>query len=260
MRFLFCLVLVSLFSSCKESNEQSTGEAIWYPYTNQMMDNSIEKGETYAVHRQEHYQANQIVVLDYVDRMEGKTNRMAYRIVGVPGDTVSILKGTIYKNGKAFALPSTAKYHYSVYLKKQDEQLYKEFDMQQDAYSKRSDAFLTKADSNRLVRQFGFIIDSMVKEPLGFNYHVLLNFQNTFGWDTHNFGPVAVPNVGSVVSVDFAVKLLNDTKKEQLSAGSVKVEQPYYFVIGDNFDNCSSDSRSIGLISQSQIVGSLKMD
>lgn len=225
-----------------------------------MMDNSIEKGKTYAVQKQEQYEPNQIVVFDYVDRIEGKTQRMAYRIVGVPGDTVSILKGNVYKNGKAFVLPSTAKYHYSVYLKRQEEQLYKEFDMHPDTYSKRSDAFLTKADSSRLVQQYGFILDSMVKEPLSFNYQVLLNFQNTFGWDTHNFGPVAVPKAGSLVSGDFAVKFLNDAKKEQLSAENVKVDQSYYFVIGDNFDNCSSDSRSIGLISQSQIVGNLKVE
>ena len=161
-------------------------------------------------------------------------------------------------NNKLFPLPSTAKYHYLLYSKNRIEDLLTKFDIQQisDQYY---DAFLTTDDSVKLKQQYSRLVDSLKKQELEFNFETLLNFQNDLGWDMHNFGPIRIPKVGSTVTAGFAKKFFNDGVKKEYQTVNVLVNGQYYFVIGDNFDNCTSDSRSIGLISKNQIVGRLKL-
>lgn len=256
MRYFFLSLLMFLVA-CKPPGKSNN--TYTYSVGNDLMGNSLKKGGTYSLIQSNSYHSDQIIVYKLIDAESKKSSQIPCRIVGVPGDTVLIRNGRIYVNNKLFLLPPTAKYHYYLYLKynADEEGMQRDFEVSRDKYSKKVDAFLTKADSLRLFKLFGFQIDSCKEAPFDFNYAVLLNGENDLGWDTHNFGPVAIPVQGSTVSASYFKKFTCSNNQAPVLSGAVKIDQPYYFVIMDNFDNAGYDSRDIGLIPRSQIMGFL---
>jgi signal peptidase I len=222
-----------------------------------MMDGTLKKDETYLAEKRESYDRNDIVAFRYNDVFLQKPIRVAYRVVGVPGDTVKIKNAKVFVNGRPFLLPPTALYHYRVFFRALDDEMKAAFNVQ-DQNGESYDCFVSEKDSFLLAKKYNRYIISMKKYPLEYNFELLLNGQNRFGWDADNFGPVVVPKVNSKVSMDSARIFLYEYARSK-KTGEFKITQPYYFVLGDNFDNASSDSRSIGIISYSQIEGALKL-
>jgi signal peptidase I len=255
------VIIVLYFISCKEKkaeqNTPSTDVVSSFTYTNQMMDCTLKKGKTYLAGRKEGYNRNDIVVFRYNDMFLQKPIRVAYRVVGMPGDTVEIKNAKVFVNGGPFLLPPTALYHYRVFFRALDDEMKAAFNVQ-GKNGESYDCFVSEKDSSLLSKKYSRYIISMKKCPLEYNFEILLNRQNRFGWDTDNFGPVVVPKVNSRVSMDTARIFLYEYAESE-KTGELIITQPYYFVLGDNFDNATSDSRSIGMIGYSQIEGALKL-
>jgi hypothetical protein len=67
----FLLPLIALIS-CKQLASPELKENIMYPYTNKVMDNTIEKGKSCVLIQKGNYKRNDVIVFDYDDLYEGK--------------------------------------------------------------------------------------------------------------------------------------------------------------------------------------------
>jgi len=255
------LITIFLLVGCKNKKVEGTTPFInvvsSFSYTNRMMDRTLEGGKTYQIEKKNRYNANDIVVFNYNDMFLKKSIRVAYRVIGGPGDTVQIKNADIFVNRKRFLLPTSALYHYCVALKGLNAEMETAFNVQGQS-GEIYDCFFTERDSFALAKKYREQIVFMRKCPLEYNFELLLNRQNQLGWDMDNFGPVIIPKLNSSVSMDSARLFFYKYHNSQ-KIGSVHIRQPYYFVVGDNFDDAASDSRSIGLIGYDQIEGALKL-
>lgn len=254
INIILLVTITTLLSSCGTVEDQ---KVLYYIYDNSMMDASLQRGKVYEIKKKDQYAINDIVVFTYRDIFSQKDTRVACRVIGTPKDTVTIKYGEIFLNGKRFLMPSTALYHYTVTLKRIDDEIRQAFNIQGQR-NNLYDCFLSYSDSIELEKKYKDIIISMKKSQFQFNNKVLLNFQNDLGWDMDNFGPVWIPAVDSSVKDSFASMFINEYYGRKES-NVIRIQKPLYFLIGDNFHDCSSDSRSIGLIDSDQIEGCLKL-
>ncbi len=92
----------------------------------------------------------------------------------------------------------------------------------------------------------------------------LTNFNPFFGqvykqdWDSYNFGPLYLPRFEDSVSSEMynTYSHLEEfiVRKDNLGNSHVGFNESFYFFVGDNVCN-SDDSRSVGLIAGSEIIG-----
>ena len=254
---IYFVIAVGVFQlSCSHVEKPKVAEQ--YTYGGSMMDNTLKKGTTYSLSKKSQYVRNEIVLFEYEDIWMQKKIRVANRVIGIPGDTVKITFGVIYVNNHKFFLPPTAIYHYSASVKTINEPITRDLNIQGETAG-YYDCFLTESEAATRQELYKDVITFFRKEALPMNSKVLLNYQNNFGWDMDNFGPVSIPARGNIIPLDSAKIFLNEYDKEGEKSGVIKIEKPYYFVIGDNFHNATNDSRGIGLIAGDQILGAIKM-
>lgn len=196
---------------------------------------------------------NDLVELKYTDLLDKKTYTLKRRIIGIPGDTILIVKGVVFINSKAQDLPKSTKYHYTIGLKYFSEEMQQFLDRNNKNLQGLYNAYFSAEDSSAFVSKYHDAITLMQRGyDQEVNQQVLLNYRNKLGWTLDDFGPVNVPKIGDKVHLEYAKAFLNTYDKNNLS-DSVTINQPYYFVIGENFHD-NTDSRFIGLIGKSQIL------
>ncbi|UAY50939.1 S26 family signal peptidase [Ferruginibacter albus] len=168
------------------------------------------------------------------------------RVEGLPGDTVEIRNGDIYLNNKYCMPPNEKVLPYMVYMtqiKGDILEKYKNRHWNNDYYI----FYITKEDYSNIVN----IVDSiyLLKFDSSFVDNRLLkglNHSNKF-----DFGPLIVPKKDQII--DNAILSLAPTYLSHIDLGN-KLNDDYYFCVGDNFID-ATDSRTIGLIPKSSIVG-----
>lgn len=162
-------------------------------------------------------QKNEIAVFS----TERKLRRVVYlkRITAAPHDTLRIMAKQVYING----IPETPKNTY-----------------------KYDSTFASKEYKNNNLYPYGA------------------------GWNEDYYGPLYIPGKGDTLKIDSAniilfqsiiKKEMEETAKDNenylkeiIHTGKYIVKNNYYFMMGDDRDN-SLDSRYIGLVSESEILG-----
>ena len=142
------------------------------------------------------------------------------RLIGEPGDTLQIINRIVYVNGQVFPNPPESK-------------------------------FISSPQNSNIVNPRIF--------PKG------------SGWNEDNYGPLRVPKEGDIIKLDSSnidmwrmfitreghnVQVLPNTGIviDGISANEYKVQQDYFFMMGDNRNN-SLDSRFWGFVPRDLIVG-----
>ena len=214
-----------------------------------------------------------------------KKSNYVKRCVGIPGDSLSIIDGMVYIDGKKLILPERAKpqFSYNVVVDGKTfidfEYLVKDMDIT-DAAGYINDSrdtlifrALTEASAARLKNVPGITaVNRIIAKEVEASIFPQIN-----KWNQDNYGPVYIPQKGKTValntaSLPFYKRIITDYEKnDQGDKNDLKVigneirlngqvvtsytfKQNYYWMMGDNRHN-SEDSRYWGFVPEDHIVG-----
>lgn len=205
---------------------------------------------------------------------------MVKRCIGLPGDTIKIKQGKVYRNALVYNAPKTVKnsYKFKIIDKKA---LYEIMDsLSIDCQIKNDSIFPNWANANFSMQELQLLqkmesIDSIKKSitPYNISQKELLR-TSTSKWTLDNMGPVIIPKKGMIISLNpdtfmLYKKVINQSEKSGVKEINEKYyikgklvtqyrfKQNYYFMIGDNRKE-TSDSRCWGFLPETNIIGKVQ--
>jgi signal peptidase I len=211
----------------------------------------------------------------YDKPIDKKTNYVK-RCVGIPGDSLSIIDGIVYINGRIMLMPERAKPQYSYTVTTDGngfDQTYitKELNITDGVYQSTQNTFyfraLTEESANRL--RLNPIVKSVIRN-ISHEAEAAIFPYNT-NWNLDNLGPIYIPKKGVTValntgSLPFYKTIIREYEKNDLKvtgneiringqiATTYTFKQNYYWMMGDNRHN-SLDARYFGYTPEDHIVG-----
>lgn len=214
---------------------------------------------------------------NYYKPIDKKTN-LVKRCVGVPGDSLEIIDGYVYINGKQNQLPDRAQlqFLYTVELKGNYTQLiyeaFKRYDIT-DVYQISNNALVIHASDEAVAQARNnpyFLNIKRHINPKGEDGN-LFPRDPQYPWNYDNFGPIYIPKEGATIDLNLEVlplykRLITEYEGNSLSVqgnqilinGSPTIsytfKQNYYWMMGDNRNN-SVDARAWGYVPFDHVVG-----
>ena len=216
-----------------------------------------------------------------VDKPIDKKSNYVKRCLGIPGDSLKIVDGIVYVNGKKLILPERAKPQFSyvaVYDKKTelniDEILHDLNISSADMFgvmNENKDSLyfpaLTAESAEKLKKISGFTsVNRFVNKKAD-----LTVFPHSKPWNIDNYGPIYIPQEGKTVKLDLVTlplykRIISEYEGNKLEIKGSEIfinnkkttsytfKQNYYWMMGDNRHR-SEDSRYWGYVPENHIVG-----
>jgi signal peptidase I len=221
---------------------------------------------------------------NYYKPIDKKTN-LVKRCVAIPGDSLEILDGDIYINGKPSKLPESAKLQYNFFVNTQgtpmnQNSLVNRYGARDGLKDENGDFAVTNNGSYALTltdNEARIIANNPVVKDV--NKYLLPKGEagdvfphiHSLGWNIDNFGPIYIPKKGVTIKINrktlpFYKRIIQEYEKNTLIiegnkiiingklANSYTFKQDYYWLMGDNRQN-SLDARFWGYVPFDHVVG-----
>lgn len=240
-----------------------------YPHTDETYYTLIRK------HGHDHIRNNYKINTHPVDKRENYIKRC----IGIPGDTIQIIHGKAYINGKKEKEPDNLQYNYFLISdnKEIEDSIFEglsisKYDINYNSLNSIYEIPLTgKGYSN--IREYEFVKGIRKHEsvdPLASNRQIY-PFSYRYLWTEDNFGSLIVPKKNETIDINIDnlplysriisayenndLKVVNDSifiNGKYTNEYTFKMD--YYFMMGDNRHN-SNDSRFWGFVPENHIIG-----
>lgn len=224
------------------------------------------------------YHTNDIVFIEYPLRDSATAPRLFFiqRLIGLPGDSISLRGKAVYINNIRIDDPPGIKNNYFIATAEQQPdssfshsyhlteggQISNKFDYSFSLTQKESEAL--KSDS--LIKK----VEMKSEKPGSFD-ETCFPYSSYYPWNMDHYGPVYIPRKNDTIALDsvnlalYASLIQNyehySLERRQdsifingLFTRSYAFEQDYFFVLGDNRDN-ANDSRVWGFLPESCLKG-----
>jgi signal peptidase I len=223
----------------------------------------------------------------YYKPIDKKTN-LVKRCVAISGDSLQIIDGYIYINGKRTVLPDRAKPQYNFIVDTEGERIsqtsIKRYGAREGYSRDKAGIFhvieykgvkgyhLTLTDNEAKQVAKNSLVKSIKKDisPKGAPGDVFPQVRS-LGWNTDNYGPIYIPKKGVTVKLDkesfpFYKRIIREYEHNNLIvngdeylingkiADTYTFKQNYYWMMGDNRQN-SLDARAWGYVPFDHVVG-----
>ncbi|MFI5220157.1 MAG: signal peptidase I [Bacteroidia bacterium] len=222
---------------------------------------------------------NDCVVFNYPmedDRPIDKQTHYIKRCIGIPGDTLKIIDGLVYINGKPNPLAPKGEHLYAIAAQEGfsfNAEKLKELGVTTDdkRYLDQNLMMITDDAAGKIRKMNGITAVQQFVRPKGeWNPQIFPDNPN-LKWNEDNYGPIYIPKAGSTIqltpeNIPTYRRAITVYEKNQLTEQNGKFfingketstytfKQGYYWMMGDNRHN-SLDSRFWGFVPEDHIVG-----
>ncbi len=212
------------------------------------------------------------------ERPIDKQENYVKRCIGTPGDTLQVIHGNVFINGKPEEMKDDVQYEYRVYTNKRiNKENLRKLGLSQEDIHIQSDETLYNLVMNleelEKVRAFKSV-DSIVRtesETDQYSVSEIFPYSEHYEWNKDNYGPIWMPKAGVTIKLDtkniaFYHRIIESYEKNKLVIKDGKIfindketdtytfKMNYYFMMGDN-RHSSADSRYWGYVPEDHIVG-----
>ena len=208
--------------------------------------------------------------------IDKKTNYVK-RCVAIAGDTIQIIDGEIYINGKLSKMPDRAKPQYYFTVDTGGKQLsartLQRYNVR-EGYTTKDGKYvlnLTKIEASKLQKNPS--VKSIVKKNTlsGVYNKSIFPHNEQYPWSIDNYGPIYMPEEGATVelnakTIPFYEHLIREYERNNVTVDGDKMyidgqlaqtytfKQDYYWLMGDNRQN-SLDARYWGFVPFDHVIG-----